>query len=349
MHNWFRFTKSANVADVFIYDFIGDWIDDYWGFGVTARSFIASLQDISPDTTTIRVHINSPGGDVFSALTIANALRSQRQEKGRTVEVLIEGLAASAASVVAMGGGSIKIADNALMMIHDPWGVVQGNARDMRQTAGTLDTIRDSVVASYRWHSTLPAETIRSIMADETYMGADDAITAGFATEKMTPIPVQKTFPAKVIGDLRIPTRFAAIARTLTSTPSAFAITKFNPFKKQVFGWASVAVSANGQPVVDAHQHRIDPQELEHAVYQFNLHHRELDANHTDPVEGQLIESLIVTPEKLTAMGLSQGSLPVGWWVGFQLVDDVVFAKVMAGEYTMFSISGTATLVPVGD
>lgn len=130
---------------------------------------------------------------------------------------------------------------------------------------------------------------------------------------------------------------------------SKFAIAKTDPIKRQCFGWASVAVTVNNAAVVDGHEHVIDPEELEQAAYQFNLHHRDMDDNHTEPVAGTLIESLVVTAEKLAAMGLPADALPQGWWVGFQVADDAVFQKVMTGEYRMFSIAGTAALEEVQD
>lgn len=347
MPTWFRFEKAANVADIYIFDFIGDWIDAYWGFGTTAQSFLDQLTGLGADITTIRVHINSPGGDVFAALTMANLLRDQRQEKGRTVEVIVEGLAASAASIIAMGGNPIRMADNALMMIHDPWSIARGNAADFRHAASELDAARDAIVATYRWHSKLSRTELNDLMAQTTYFSATEAVEAGLATAVVPGTVTQKAFPAKVIADLKIPARHEAIAKSLTAPARTFTVTKTNAHKKQVFGWASVAINAQGQTVVDAHQHVIAPDELEHAVYQFNLLHRELDENHTDPVEGHLIESLVVTPDKLAAMGLSTDALPLGWWVGFQLTDEATFAKVLSGEYTMFSIAGSAIPVPV--
>ncbi len=123
-----------------------------------------------------------------------------------------------------------------------------------------------------------------------------------------------------------------------------FQISKIDAPKQQVFGWASVANFANGEVVIDSHEHIIPPAELESAVYDFNLIHRDLDENHTEDVQGALFESLVVTPEKLEKMGLASDALPVGWWVGFWVPDAAVFAKVVSGQYSMFSIAGSAVL-----
>jgi len=123
-----------------------------------------------------------------------------------------------------------------------------------------------------------------------------------------------------------------------------FEVRKVNEFAQQVFGWASIAFSEDGEQVVDSHEHIIDGDDLEKAVYDFNLLHRSMDEAHTEAIQGHLIESLVVTPEKLEKMGLAKDALPQGWWVGFWVPDPAVFAKVVDGEYTMFSIAGTARI-----
>ena len=127
-------------------------------------------------------------------------------------------------------------------------------------------------------------------------------------------------------------------------TQSRFKVAKIDGLKQQVFGWASVAIAADGETVVDTHDHIIPPEELESAVYDFNLIYRDLDEKHTEAIQGALIESFVVTPEKLEKMGLAPDALPVGWWVGFWVPDPAVFAKVVSGQYSMFSIAGSAVM-----
>jgi len=189
MRQWYQMRAKeadATVAEVLIYDFIGDWIDGMFGFGVTAKSFMDELAALPESTKVIRVHVNSPGGDVFSAVAIANALRDQRVSKGRRVEMVVDGLAASAASLIIMAGDSIQMADNGLVMVHDAWTVKQGNAKDLRAEADRLDQLRDAaIVPTYQWHVKLSAPAILELMAKETWMNADEAIALGFATEKV--------------------------------------------------------------------------------------------------------------------------------------------------------------------
>jgi hypothetical protein len=124
-------------------------------------------------------------------------------------------------------------------------------------------------------------------------------------------------------------------------------IIKTDAKRQLVFGWASVAVNKDGSPLVDRQGDVIDPADLEDAAYVFVLKFREANERHQDSIEGQLVESLAVTPEKLEKMGLPSDALPAGWWVGFYVPDPAVFAKVESGEYTMFSIEGSAVREPV--
>lgn len=194
MKTWFRMDISASdptVADINVFDIIGDWIDEwinqFWGIEmtVTAKAFVKMLAELPEGVKTLRVHINSPGGDCFAAATIANALRDQQLSKGRTVETYVDGLAASAASVIAMAGSKVVMGDNALMMIHNPWTIAMGQAKDLRKAADELDKVRSTIVATYKWHSELEPDAIIALMDSETWMDADEAIANGFATEKV--------------------------------------------------------------------------------------------------------------------------------------------------------------------
>lgn len=213
IRNWFRFENKADdpkVADVYIYDEIGKsyWNDD----AVGAAQFIAALSALPADVETIRVHINSPGGSVFDAHAMANALRSQRDDKGRTIEVRIDGLAASAATIVSSAGHPIRIADNAMMMIHEPSTIEMGNSAAFRKTADILDKLKASIVAVYRWVSKRTDEELSQMMADVTWMDAVEALEHGFATEIVAAgEPVTACFRPEVtarLGD--VPERFRA-------------------------------------------------------------------------------------------------------------------------------------------
>jgi hypothetical protein len=121
-----------------------------------------------------------------------------------------------------------------------------------------------------------------------------------------------------------------------------FAITKADGDQNLVFGWANVSIRKDGEQVEDSQGDLIDPGDLEMAAYQFNLDFRETGVMHEGEAVGYLIESFMVTPEKLTKMGLATDALPTGWFVGFYVPDDEVFAKVKDKTFSMFSIQGHA-------
>jgi ATP-dependent protease ClpP protease subunit len=223
MRQWYRMQASAadpSVVEIYIIDFIGDWIDEYYDFGVTAKSFVEQLAQLSDAVTTIRLHVNSPGGDVFAALNIANALRDQRASKKRTVEVLIDGLAASAASILIMAGNTIRIGDNALVMVHNPWWVAIGSAADMRKAADNLEKIRETIIATYRWQSSLSEEALGALMDAETWMDADEAVANGFATEKIEGLKAAASLDPRALAKLTVPERYRARVDALLATPA---------------------------------------------------------------------------------------------------------------------------------
>lgn len=223
MKHWYRvqmLAETPNVADVFIDDVIASPGDEAMDalFGtktLTAKSFIQDLVALPKDVKAIRVHINSPGGDAFGAINIANALRDQQVRNGRTVETVIEGLAASAASVVAMAGNPIRMSDNALLMIHNPWTQAIGNAAELRKTADSLDQLRAAVIATYKWHSPLSEDEIAAYMDEETMFGAQEALDAGFVTEIEQGLRAAACIPATSAALLKVPDeykdRFAAL------------------------------------------------------------------------------------------------------------------------------------------
>lgn len=161
----FRIIRNSNrTADVYIYEDIGGWFD-----GLTARRFQEELSKHEADL--LRVFINSAGGDVFEGISIYNQLL---RHKAR-VTVEIDGLAASIASVIAMAGDEIYMAENALMMIHDPWGQAIGTERDMVKMAEDLRRVKEQLIPAYS-RSSLDPETISRMMTAETWLSAQEAM-----------------------------------------------------------------------------------------------------------------------------------------------------------------------------
>jgi ATP-dependent protease ClpP protease subunit len=208
---WYRFSNSSSdhsVAELTIYDDIGRsyWNDD----AVSAKSFNDDLKRLAQSVTKIICRVNSLGGDVFEAVAIANALREQSTSKGRTVETVVDGIAASAASIVIMAGSVIRVADNAIVMIHNPWTLAIGNSAEMRKTADALDAVRASILATYKWHSQLTDDELVALMDAETWMDADMAIANGFATEKVEGLKAAALLEPRALAKLTVPEKYRA-------------------------------------------------------------------------------------------------------------------------------------------
>lgn len=121
-----------------------------------------------------------------------------------------------------------------------------------------------------------------------------------------------------------------------------FKIQKSEDDKMLAFGWANIAVTSGGEQIEDYHEDLIDPEELEQAAYKFVELYREGGEMHERGGCAVLIESMVFTKEKQSALGIAEGTLPEGWWIGFKVIDTDVWDKVKTGEYSMFSIEGEA-------
>lgn len=163
-------SASETEADVYIFDEIGYW-------GTTARDFAAAVADL--DVDKMNLHINSPGGDAWDGVAIANVLRRHRAR----VEVTVDGLAASAASLIAMAGDHITMAASSMMMIHDASGFAWGNAETMNEAAALLDKLSDSYADAYAKRGGGTREQWRETMRAETWYTAEEAVLAGLADE----------------------------------------------------------------------------------------------------------------------------------------------------------------------
>ena len=182
MTSWYAIRARGTGAEVAIYDEIG-------AYGVSAKGFLAELGAL-PDGTPVDLRLNSPGGSVFDAVAIYNALKRH----AGTVTVWIDGIAASAASYVAMAGDEIVMPENAFLMIHDPSGLAMGTAGDMRAMAEALDKIAGSLVRGYAAKSGKPDDEIAALMAAETWFDAGDAVAAGFADRLADPVRMAARF-----------------------------------------------------------------------------------------------------------------------------------------------------------
>lgn len=129
----------------------------------------------------------------------------------------------------------------------------------------------------------------------------------------------------------------------------SFDVKKSDDEKQYVFGWASVAVTADGEQIEDHQEDIIDIEDLEQAAYHFVKFYREGGEMHERGGCAVLIESCVFTKEKVALMEVPDGTLPEAWWIGFHVTDKDVWEKVKSGEYSMFSIEGKATRMEVQD
>ena len=172
--NMWNLTKNKdNSADLILYGEIGDsWSDD-----VSSKNIANELKNL--DVSTINLRINSGGGDVFTAIAISNLLKNHKAN----VIARIDGLAASAATIITSACDKVIMPKNALFMIHNPWTVVGGEAKDMIKTAEQLDKVKNSIINTYKSKTNLEIEEISKLMDEETWLDPYEAKEKGFIDE----------------------------------------------------------------------------------------------------------------------------------------------------------------------
>ena len=165
---WYNIqNKAGETADIYIFDEIGT-------YGVTAQDFISEIKGLKD--MPINLRINSLGGDVFDGMAMYNVIK--RREAKTTV--YIEGIAASIATIIALGADEVIMAENSLFMIHNAWGGTSGEAKDMRKTAETLDKITSELTDIYVKKTGLSYDTLAEMMDEESWLNADEAFALGF-------------------------------------------------------------------------------------------------------------------------------------------------------------------------
>lgn len=214
--------QATEALEIDIFDVIGPsfWGDDN---GASSAKGVREALKSNPSAKAITVRINSAGGDVVDGMAMYQMLADHSAK----VTVRIDALAASIASIVAMAGDEIVMADGAFMMIHNPWGFAMGGADDMRKQADVLDKMRDSLVGVYEARTAQPREDIESAMNAETWMTANEAKALGYATAvaPMKSAPAKKSAQASAwnLAEFsRVPDAIrAAYARAKTPAPVA--------------------------------------------------------------------------------------------------------------------------------
>lgn len=197
MAKWFTVAKSkqAGSAAIRIFNDIGD-------FGVTAMDFATELDSVG-DVNQLDIAISSNGGDVSQGFAIFNILN---RHKARKV-VTVEGLAASMASVIAMVGDEVRMPSNAMMMIHNPWGALMGEADQIKSFGEALETMQDNIADAYVARTGMDKTEVLEMMARETWLSAKKAVELGFADTVENALQVAAAFDLRKFN--HVPKKFA--------------------------------------------------------------------------------------------------------------------------------------------
>ncbi|WP_254915723.1 ClpP-like prohead protease/major capsid protein fusion protein [Shewanella sp. Shew256] len=187
--SWYSLKAQNGNAELMIYDEIGGW-------GISAQQFARDLKNLGKiGTITARIH--SPGGDVFEGMAIYNMIKGHPAHK----VCYIDGLAASMASVIAMAFDEIIMPENAMMMIHKPWGGTLGDADDMRKYADLLDKVEGNLVGAYQQKTGLPEDELHALLAAETWLTGREAVEKGFANTLTDPLQMAASLNSKRLKD----------------------------------------------------------------------------------------------------------------------------------------------------
>ncbi|MGI2145751.1 ClpP-like prohead protease/major capsid protein fusion protein [Shewanella frigidimarina] len=187
--SWYSLKAQNGNAELMIYDEIGGW-------GISARQFAKDLQALGKiGTLTARIH--SPGGDVFEGMAIYNMIKGHPAHK----VCHIDGLAASMASVIAMAFDEVIMPENAMMMVHKPWGGTLGDADAMRKYAELLDKVEGNLVGAYQQKTGLPEDELHTLLAAETWLTGREAVEKGFANTLTEPLQMAASLNSKRLKD----------------------------------------------------------------------------------------------------------------------------------------------------
>ena len=189
--SWYSIkAKAKDTAEISIYDEIGFC-------GVSAASFAQDLKSCGNNLKQINLHIHSPGGDVFDGIAIYNLLKNHPAN----VTVYIDGLAASMASVIAMAGNEVIMPENAMMMIHKPWGIQGGDAEDMRKYADLLDKVENTLIPAYANKTGKTPEELAEMLSAETWLNGKECVEQGFADKLAEPLVAMASIKSRKLED----------------------------------------------------------------------------------------------------------------------------------------------------
>lgn len=194
---WKMSVNDKDELDIYIYDQIGD----YWGNSYSLKDL---LEDIKAESfNKINLYINSPGGDVFDGVAIYNILQRVKSDKNIKIDVHVDGMAASIASIIAMIGDNIYMPANSMLMIHNPWTYAAGNAIELRKTAEELDKICDSMKTIYLKRFNQTDEKLTELLDSETWLTADEALAYGLCDEVLEEVKIAAKFDDKAFRNYK--------------------------------------------------------------------------------------------------------------------------------------------------
>lgn len=233
--------EDEQDRSISVYDAIGY---DYWtGEGVTARRVASALRTLGAGPAT--VNVNSPGGDMFEGLAIYNLLREHKGDV--TVKVL--GIAASAASIIAMAGDTVQIARAAFFMVHNSWVIAAGNRNDLRETADWLEPFDAAMADIYVARTGADTKAIGKLMDAESWIGGSAAIEQGFADELL---PSDQVGQGDAKAQAHAARRLEAALRA-SGIPKSEAMRLISEFKSSA---GDPAGSGAGDPTERASAHK---------------------------------------------------------------------------------------------
>ena len=218
--------EEEKSAELILYGSIGS--DEYWD-DISDKAFKQDIENLG-DVENITLHINSPGGSVFSAVAIANILKNHKAK----VTANIDGLAASAATIITSACDTVRMPKNALFMIHNPITFAYGNNQEMQKTVEMLDKVKNSIIETYLNKTKTDKETLSELMDNETWMNAEEAKEYGFIDEILDENVEKEVIENKLIIN-----------------NMAFDISKFKNFKEKKIQEPrviNISVNSTGSP-----------------------------------------------------------------------------------------------------
>ena len=177
---------GPKTGELYLYDSIGE---GFFGGGISARQVVDELKALGK-VDKILVRINSEGGSVFDGFAIFNAL----DRHPARIEVDVDGMALSIASVIAMAGDEVRIAANGMMMVHDPHTMAHGSADEFRKQADLMDAVKANIADTYARRSGKPAAAVADLMSAETWFTAAQAVDFGLADKVTEPLKMAASF-----------------------------------------------------------------------------------------------------------------------------------------------------------